>query len=218
MTWQPWTDMFTMGTHVGIVGNIGAGKTTLMSGLATLTDARTYTEGEDLNPFMEDFYRDPHRWALASALFFLNRACEHQLNIRSRPGVGLQDRTAHDQLAVFIRYRERHGILRAEEAALLRDTVELTLKESPFPDLYVYVRTTPECALSQINSRARGYESGIPLDLLCELHELYEDWILSENVRDRVLVVEDLDLRIVENVTHVQHEIQKRLATHLASR
>ena len=57
--------------HIAIEGPIGAGKTTLARRLAQHFNAHTLLEKPEANPFLERFYGDRRRYALATQLFFL---------------------------------------------------------------------------------------------------------------------------------------------------
>src|ERR1051325_7507234 len=56
---------------IAIEGNIGAGKTTLASRLASYYNAHLVLEEFEDNPFLPKFYRDPKRYALALELSFI---------------------------------------------------------------------------------------------------------------------------------------------------
>ena len=58
--------------HIAIVGNIGAGKTTLTELLAKHYHWEPQYEAVDDNPYLEDFYQDMKRWAFNLQIYFLN--------------------------------------------------------------------------------------------------------------------------------------------------
>ena len=58
--------------HIAIVGNIGAGKTTLTERLAKHLNFEPQYEAVENNPYLEDFYSDMKRWAFNLQIFFLN--------------------------------------------------------------------------------------------------------------------------------------------------
>ena len=57
--------------YICIEGNIGAGKTTLTTKLANDLGSKLILEQFAENPFLEYFYKEPERYALAVELFFL---------------------------------------------------------------------------------------------------------------------------------------------------
>ena len=49
--------------HIGIAGNIGAGKTTLTEKLTSKFDWEPIYESVVDNPYLEDFYEDMSKWS-----------------------------------------------------------------------------------------------------------------------------------------------------------
>lgn len=166
-----------------------------MNGLAQALECPAYTEGEDINPFMERYYADAARWAVHNAMFFLNRAWDSQIAIRSSQGIGLQDRTAWDQFYVFMNYRLDKGLFSKEEYALFGQLMRQHSLTQGLPDLFLYLRTTPSEAHERLTQRARGYEAGVELEFLEDLHTRYERWIQEPEIAERVIILEDLDFR-----------------------
>src|SRR3546814_5083035 len=67
----PYTTLFrsdqkVLIVHIAIVGNIGAGKTTLTGLLARYYKCEPVFETVDNNPYLEDFYNDMKRWSFRS--------------------------------------------------------------------------------------------------------------------------------------------------------
>ena len=56
---------------LAIEGPIGVGKTTLAKKLADFFGYEIILEEPSQNPFLEDFYNNPYKAALATQLFFL---------------------------------------------------------------------------------------------------------------------------------------------------
>ena len=68
--------------HIAIEGPIGAGKTTLARRLARHFNAHTLLEKPEANPFLERFYGDRRRYALATQLFFLFQRAQQLAELR----------------------------------------------------------------------------------------------------------------------------------------
>ena len=54
-------------------------------------------------------------------------------------------------------------------------------------DVIIYLRTSPEIALTRVRSRNRRGEENVSLDYLTDLHQYYDNWLLHE---DNVIVVD----------------------------
>ena len=57
--------------HIAISGNIGSGKTTLASKLATHYGWQIEFESVEENPYLSDFYGDMPKWAFHLQVYFL---------------------------------------------------------------------------------------------------------------------------------------------------
>jgi deoxyguanosine kinase len=57
--------------YIAIEGNIGAGKTTLATKIASRFNGRLILERFEDNPFLEKFYEQPERYAFPTELSFL---------------------------------------------------------------------------------------------------------------------------------------------------
>ncbi|MCP5910300.1 deoxynucleoside kinase, partial [Klebsiella pneumoniae] len=81
---------------IAIVGNIGAGKTTLATKLAQHFKWEVFLEAVDDNPYLKDFYEDMPRWAFHLQVFFLNSRFNQVLQINERTNGVVQDRTIYE--------------------------------------------------------------------------------------------------------------------------
>jgi len=56
---------------VGIAGNIGVGKTTFTEIVGKHFGWKEFYESVADNPYLDDFYRDMHRWSFNLQIYFL---------------------------------------------------------------------------------------------------------------------------------------------------
>ena len=54
-------------------------------------------------------------------------------------------------------------------------------------DVIIYLQTSPEIALTRVQSRNRQGKESVSLDYLTDLHQYYDNWLLHE---DNVIVVD----------------------------
>ena len=62
-----------MKKFVVVAGNIGVGKSTLVTLLSQRLGWQPFYEPEGENPYLADFYQDMRTWAFHSQVFFLTR-------------------------------------------------------------------------------------------------------------------------------------------------
>ncbi len=72
--------------HIAIAGNIGSGKSTLTQLLAKHYGWEPRYEAVEGNPYLEDYYRDIHRWSFNLEVYFLKeRFRDSDSHRRDRP-------------------------------------------------------------------------------------------------------------------------------------
>ena len=66
---------------VGVAGNIGVGKTTFTEIVAKHFGWVEFYESVLDNPYLDDFYRDMHRWSFNLQVYFLHHRFAGQIEI-----------------------------------------------------------------------------------------------------------------------------------------
>ena len=79
--------------YIAIAGNIGSGKTTLTRMLAQHYGWTPRFEPVDINPYLEDYYKDMSRWSFNLEVYFLKQRFRDLLEIASSPLTIIQDRS-----------------------------------------------------------------------------------------------------------------------------
>ena len=155
--------------HIGIMGNLFSGKTTLMRALARdpyKRDLETLLDGAEIHAFSERvdkgslideclalFYRDRVANIFPTELAFLHMRTLQQREIRhlmtresARGVIIVEDRPFVDGPEVFVKRMIESGEMPAAHAKLYRTLFHQTLRNEHIrlPDLTVYLRTEPE--------------------------------------------------------------------------
>ncbi len=194
--------------HIAIVGNIGAGKTTLTEKLARHLNFEPQYEAVENNPYLEDFYSDMKRWAFNLQIFFLNSRFQHIVDLQSRGIHMIQDRTIYEDAYIFAENLYDMGLMSARDFENYSNIFHSIVQYIKPPDLLIYLRASVPTLVNNIQKRGRDYESAIRLDYLSKLNEKYEKWIGS--YKDGKLLVLDKDnLDFADNPEHLGHIIQK---------
>ena len=188
--------------HVGIMGNLFSGKTTLMHALARdpyKRDLEALVGGADLHAFSERvdkgslvdeclalFYSDrvsnifPTEVAFLQMRTIQQREIRHLMTRESPRGVVIvEDRPFVDGPEVFVARMIESGEMPPAHAKLYRALFQQTLRNEHIrlPDLTVYLRAEPD-ALERRRARraAEGdnYAATIKAEYLQEIHDQYE--------------------------------------------
>ena len=181
---------------VAIEGNIGAGKTTLTNRISEDFNAKAIFEGFADNPFLPKFYQDASRYAFPLEMSFL------------------ADRYSQlsDDLAQFDLFKEfiiadyyifkslifAQITLEEDEFRLYQQVFDIMYKETPKPDLYVFLYQNTERLLENIHKRGRSYESDISEQYLDSVTQGYFNYIKTLP-SEKVLIIDISNLDFVTN-------------------
>jgi len=164
--------------YICIEGVIGVGKTSLARQLGEHADARVIYEKPEENPFLQDFYDNPQRYAFQTQLFFLLSRYRQQLESFQPDlfhSVMVSDYLfAKDRIFAHLNLEDRELFLYDRIASLLE-------QEIPKPDLVVYLQSTPERLMANIKRRGRSYERAISEDYIRSLNEAYNKFFFHYN-------------------------------------
>ncbi|MBW4889602.1 deoxynucleoside kinase [Mucilaginibacter sp. HMF5004] len=163
--------------HIAIVGNIGAGKTTLTELLAKNYGWEPLYEAVDHNPYLEDFYSDMKRWSFNLQIYFLNNRFQQIVEIQKGTRNIIQDRTIYEDAFIFAENLHDMGLMTTRDYENYRaifDNITAFIKP---PDLLIYLKASVPTLVNNIQRRGREYESGIRLDYLSKLNDKYQKWI-----------------------------------------
>ena len=163
--------------HIAIVGNIGAGKTTLTELLAKNYGFEPLYEAADNNPYLEDFYSDMKRWSFNLQIYFLNSRFRQIIDIQKSKRNIIQDRTIYEDAYIFAENLHDMGLMTTrdyENYESIFDNITAYIKP---PDLLIYLKASVPTLVNNIQRRGREYESGIRLDYLSKLNDKYQKWI-----------------------------------------
>ena len=150
--------------HIAIVGNIGAGKTTLTELLSRQLGYEPQYEAVEHNPYLEDFYSDMKRWSFNLQIFFLNSRFQHMLALQNEKRDIIQDRTIYEDAYIFAENLHDMGLMSKRDFDNYSNIFESVLQFVIAPDLLIYLRASVPTLVKNIQIRGSDYEAGIRLD------------------------------------------------------
>ena len=175
--------------HIAIAGNIGSGKTTLTRMLAEHYGWTPRFESVTHNPYLEDYYADIHRWSFAMETYFLKERFRDVIEIAKTDKVIVQDRSIFEGVYIFTANNYDMGNLDDRDYKNYMDLFNLMVSLTKTPDLMIYLKSSIEHLIMQIQKRGRGYEQTMSLDYLKRLNERYDDFVFNK-YPGKVMVVE----------------------------
>ena len=193
--------------YFAIEGVIGVGKTSLTRLVGDRLDAKLILEQSASNPYLEDFYRDPRRYAFQIQLFFLLSRYRQLLNL---PQGELFHKYliadyvfAKDKIFAYLNLEHRDLVLYERVATLLE-------KELPKPDLVIYLQSNTERLIANIKKRKKDYEKDISPEYIKRLNEAYNDFFFRYN-DSPLLVINTTEIDFVQNEEDLNDLLQQIL-------
>ena len=163
---------------VVIDGNIGSGKTTQLD-LLEKKGWKVRREPIETWP-LELFYSDKSRWALVLQLRILQTL---------RP-VDTKDIVVYERCLLSTRHVFWEYLLQKKYVCSTEDSVYVHEYDRRvwYPDVYIFLSKSPDCAFEHIQTRNQAGDSKISLDYLKELDVLYKKMI--QNVPCKVHIID----------------------------
>ena len=179
--------------YVVVDGNIGSGKTTVLSalesrGFAVVTEpvdewcSEFVHRGSRESSPISKFYEDPHRYAMSFQLHVLTTCVNKITEAFSRAStdsVVIIERDPFD-IQLFIEDNFRQGRFSTFEHRVFSDLID-TVRRLVVADHVgsVYLRLSPERCMDRIRKRSRNAETKMELSYVKDLHDLHEAKFVS---------------------------------------
>ena len=186
--------------YIVVEGPIGAGKTSLARTLAHHVGGEELFEQPEENPFLERFYGDMPRFALATQLTFLFQRAD-QLS-----GVGQFDMFRRVTVSDFLLDKDRlFARLNLSDAEYrLYEKVYSHLKpQTPTPDFVIYLQAPVETLIDRVHRRGVEFERKITAPYLARLAEAYSRYFYAYEAAP-LLIVNSARLNFVDNHEHTK--------------
>ncbi|HDP67694.1 MAG TPA: deoxynucleoside kinase [Candidatus Marinimicrobia bacterium] len=181
--------------YIAIEGVIGAGKTSFARILAERMSARLVLEKFEENPFLEDFYVDPERYAFQTQLYFLLSRYRQQMELKQ------VDLFSNLLISDYMFDKDKlfaHLNLNEKEFILYNLIAQLLEKEIPKPDLVVFLQASTDRLMQNIRQRGRSYERDISREYIESLNQIYNEYFYRYK-ESPLLIVNTNDIDFVHN-------------------
>lgn len=186
---------------IAIEGVIGAGKTTLAQLLSERNNARLVLEKFEENPFLPKFYEDRKRYAFQTQLAFLASRFKQQQKMTNKE--------LFDEYIISDYIFEKDRIfarlnLDDDELALYDNIYGIMTGISAKPDLVIYLQSTVERLMENIEQRGRDYEKHITPDYLQELSDAYNQFFYHYD-KAPLIIINTTNVDFLHNPDHLAY-------------
>lgn len=186
---------------IAIEGVIGAGKTTLAQLLSERNNARLVLEKFEENPFLPKFYEDRKRYAFQTQLAFLASRFKQQQKMTNKE--------LFDEYIISDYIFEKDRIfarlnLDDDELALYDNIYGIMTGISAKPDLVIYLQSTVDRLMENIEQRGRDYEKHITPDYLQELSDAYNQFFYHYD-KAPLIIINTTNVDFLHNPDHLAY-------------
>jgi deoxyadenosine/deoxycytidine kinase len=176
---------------LGIAGNIGVGKTTFTEIVGKHFGWKEFYESVSDNPYLDDFYRDMHRWSFNLQIYFLHHRFAGQVEINNSEGGVIQDRTIYEDVEIFAKNLHKMNYMTDRDWRTYENLFKNMTQFLKKPDLIIYLKASTDTLLSRIQNRDRNFEREISPEYLHSLNISYDKWI--NNCTDQKVITIESD-------------------------
>ena len=181
-----------------IEGNIGSGKSTLVSRIKKSYSGKRINGHEVIcvqepvslwneikdksgQTIIEKFYADQDKYAFSFQMMaYISRLAILKETIAQNPNaIIITERCTDTDKQVFAQMMYDSGKIEEVNFAIYLKWYDCFLKEVPITG-HVYVKTDSTTCDERIKRRSRSGEEGIPLEYLEKCHDYHENWLISK--------------------------------------
>lgn len=177
-----------MGRTISLCGNIGSGKSTLVSNLNHNQNVYRVVQEpiSEMNDLLVKFYKDISKWAFhlqCKVLLLYNKIKSNQ----NKEMNYIIERSPIESKYIFAEALYDSGDLTKIEYELYEEIYESLAWN---PDMIIYVKVNPEICFERIKNRSRECENDITIEYITQLHTLYETFFEKYKHSKNIFVID----------------------------
>ena len=187
---------------ISIEGNIGSGKSTLISKLRNLNDNKDIIfldepvdewltiKDEDNNDILSKFYSDQNKYSFSFQMMaYISRLNKLKQALRRETNIILTERSLSTDKYVFAKMLYDTNKLDSCEYQIYNKWFDSFNEETEVTHI-IYVKTDPENCFNRIEKRSRTGENKITKEYLLNCHNYHENMI---NIKNKNIPILELD-------------------------
>ena len=138
---------------ITVVGNVGAGKSTLTRALSEAMNFDASFESVANNPYLTDFYHDQVAWGFHLQIYFLGQRYKDVVDIAAAGRHHIQDRSIYEDVEIFARALYESGKMTERDFHTYHTLFYNMVSQLIKPDLAIYLTGSLDTILGRIHDR-----------------------------------------------------------------
>lgn len=199
--------------YIAVAGNIGVGKSSLVTFLCKHFGLKPFFEPNDTNPYLKDFYQDMKAYAFHSQMYFLSQKFKMHQELENYPEPVIQDRTVFEDAEIFATHLFREGYISERDFKVYKNFYRSICNSIRPPDLLIYLKCSLPAIKKRVAKRGRTIEKNVPDLYLHQLNRLYDRWIRRYKLSEVMIYPTD-ELDYLSDFIH-QEELLNQIAKYL---
>lgn len=176
---------------ISIEGNIGSGKSTLISRLCQETRLPIFLEPVDeWKDWLSLFYQDPERWGMSFNINVLLSFNKWKAN--NFPAI--YERSPISNRFVFSQLQYEQDRMKLIELKMFQNLYD---QLAWTPDVIIYIKTNPEVSMQRMQTRGRDCESAVQLDYLKAINNKYNDIFKYDTLEPKYMIKGSSECKII---------------------
>jgi len=200
--------------NISLEGNIGSGKSTVLELIRQNLNCTVIPEPIDkwvnlhgLN-LLEYSYTSPKEHFFTFQMYVYLTQLEQYHSMRGN--IRIFERSPFSSHKVFV--KSRINSLNIQQTKVCQEWYNFLTSPSTAAfniDIIIYIRTSPSVALERLKKRDRIEEKSLSQEIITELHDLHEQWLLNENKTPLIIIngdknLDEIKLEIKEVITKIR--------------
>lgn len=217
---------------ISVEGNIGAGKSTMLKILKDkyhfnssnviflqepLEEWLNLTDASNKN-ILEYFYEKSDRWSYSFQMHaFITRA-KKIMEQNNHDTIIIVERSVLTDRNVFAKLLYRDGKINEIEWKLYNEWYSWLISDicrNITPDIYIYLKCSPETAFKRIQQRGRSEENTITYDYIEAVNKMHDDWLGKEENNSVITIDVEYDISDMEYHDQIISNVASVINTHL---
>lgn len=136
---------------------------------------------------LQRVYNNPRKWSFVFQTLVMSDML--QTHIRSG-STKVIERSLGSTYHVFLRQHHTNKTMSHDGIKILQQWFHTAVDLFPtYPEVIIYLKSSPKFVLERIRKRDRKEERGIDIDYLAQIQTYYDEWLIRKNKTSRVLVI-----------------------------